>query len=306
MILKLGLILKFPYGYLAFCIEFESDPINTIRFQPLDLYKISRLVPLMNILFSAKMIKFDAVNMERSSKIKTIIIDDELKAREILKKLIASYCPAIEIVGEANTIESGIQIISQCQPDLVFLDIHLDTQNSFDLLSKIDASTFDIVFTSGHSEYGVSAFKVNAIDYLLKPIDSDDLEIALEKVLDKRKLMENQKDESISIPVHINDLVEYIDSSTICALEADNNYTQIFTLESKKYLASKTLRDIEEILKETNQFIRIHRSICVNTKCISSYSKTEPFEITMVNGNVYEISRRKKGEILAVLKGLEI
>jgi two-component system, LytTR family, response regulator len=101
-------------------------------------------------------------------------------------------------------------------------------------------------------------------------------------------------------------LVEYINSNQICALEADNNYTQIFTFESKKFLASKTLSDVEKLLKETNQFIRIHRSICVNIKFITSYSKKEPFDITMANGSVYEISRRKKGEVLAVLKGLEI
>lgn len=228
-----------------------------------------------------------------------------MKARDVLKKLLTVYCPNIEIIGEGNSIESGVDVITNLKPDLVFLDIHLDTQNSFDLLSKINTSTFDIIFTSGHSSYGVNAFKVNAIDYVLKPIDSDDLVNAVERVVKKIELESKSNEGTVSIPVHINDLVEYINSSQICSLEADNNYTQIFTLESKKYLASKTLSDIEELLKETNQFIRIHRSVCVNTKFISSYSKTEPFEITMVNGNVYEISRRKKGEVLGVLKGME-
>jgi two-component system LytT family response regulator len=244
--------------------------------------------------------------MGQITKIRTIIIDDEMKARDVLKRLIAVYCPEIEVIGEGNSIESGMDVITKLKPDLVFLDIHLDTQNSFDLLSKIDCSTFDIIFTSGHSSYGVNAFKVNAIDYILKPVDSDDLISAVERVVKKRELESRSNEGTVSIPVHINDLVEYINSNQICALEADNNYTQIFTLESKKYLASKTLSDIEELLKETNQFIRIHRSICVNTRFISSYSKTEPFEITMANGNVYEISRRKKGEVLATLKGMEI
>ncbi len=244
--------------------------------------------------------------MKNYKKIRTIIIDDEMKARDVLKKLLAVYCSIIDVVGEGNSIESGIEVITKLKPDLVFLDIHLDTQNSFDLLSKIDTSIFDIIFTSGHSSYGVNAFKVNAIDYILKPIDSDDLVLAVERVVKKRELEGKSNEGTVSIPVHINDLVEYINSNQICALEADNNYTQIFTLESKKYLASKTLCDIEEILKETNQFIRIHRSICVNTKFISNYSKTEPFEITMANGNVYEISRRKKGEVLGVLKRMEL
>ena len=244
--------------------------------------------------------------MGNKTKIRTIIIDDEMKARDVLKKLLAFYCQSIEVIGEANSIESGIEVISKLQPDLLFLDIHLDTQNSFDLISKIDSSKFDIIFTSGHSMYGVPAFKVNAIDYVLKPIDSDDLVIAVEKVIKKRQIEARTNEGTVSIPVHLNDLVEYINSNQICSIEADNNYTQIFTLESKKYLASKTLSDIEELLKVTNQFVRIHRSICVNTKFISSYSKTEPFEVTMMNGNVYEISRRKKGEVLSILKGLEV
>ena len=244
--------------------------------------------------------------MERNEVIRTVIIDDEMKAREILKRLISTYCPQIEIIGEGIDVESGIHIIKSLKPDLVFLDIHLDTQISFDILSQIDSLVFDVIFTSGHSEYGVSAFKVNAIDYLLKPVDSDDLVTAVEKVITKRALISKVKDESVSIAVHVNDLVEYINSNQICALEADNNYTLIYTAENKKYIASKTLSDIEGLLKETNHFIRIHRGICINSKFIVSYSKNEPFEIFMTNGNVYEISRRKKAEVLTVLKGFGI
>ena len=238
--------------------------------------------------------------------IRTILIDDEMKAREILKKMISAYCPQLEIIGEGNDVESGIQIISSLNPDLVFLDIHLGNQISFDILTQFDSSKFDIIFTSGHSEYGVSAFKVNAIDYLLKPVDSDDLITAVQKVISKKELFSKVKEESLSIAVHVNDIVEYINSNQICALEADNNYTFIYTQENKKYIASKTLRDIEDILKENNHFIRIHRGICINVKFIVSYSKSEPFEISMANGNTYEISRRKKAEVLSILKGFGI
>ena len=244
--------------------------------------------------------------MKIRSNIKTVIIDDEMKARELLKRLIDKYCPEIEIIGEANCIESGYKVILEKNPDLVFLDIYLDQQNSFDLLSKIENPTFEIIFTSGHSNYGVSAFKVNAIDYILKPIDSDDLILALEKVVKKRELEAKVVHEIISIPVHANDSVEYINSNQITSLVADDNYTQLFTIENKKYIVTKTLSEIESLLKETNHFLRIHRSICINTKHISSYSKSDPCEITMTNGLLYEISRRKKAEVLALLKGLKI
>jgi two-component system LytT family response regulator len=239
--------------------------------------------------------------------IKAVVIDDEMKARDILKKLVSRYCPKIEIIGEANSIESGFDLITKLKPSLVFLDIHLDTQNSFDLLSKFPAIPFDIIFTSGHSEFGVPAFKVNAIDYLLKPIDSDDLVIAVEKVIKKHNLEGalNQDEDDKLIPIHNNDVVQYLNSSTICSLEAENNYSQIFTLEEKKYMASKTLGDMEDLLKDTNHFIRIHRSIIINTKFITSYSKSEPFCVTLANGKTYEISRRKKSEVLAFLKNKE-
>ncbi len=229
-----------------------------------------------------------------------------MRARELLKRLLEKYCPEIEIVGEGDCIESGHQIILEKNPDLIFLDIHLDQQNSFDLLSKIENPTFEIIFTSGHSNYGVSAFKVSAIDYILKPIDSDDLVAAVEKVIKKRELEAKVVDDIIYIPVHVNDKVEYVNSTQIVSLEAENNYTQLVTDENKKYIVTKTLSEIESLLKETNHFLRIHRGICINTKHISSYTKSEPCEITMTNGLLYEISRRKKAEVLASLKGLKI
>jgi two-component system, LytTR family, response regulator len=242
--------------------------------------------------------------MKNYTRIKTVIIDDEMKARDILKRLLAKYCPEIEVVGEANSIESGVEILNDLKPQLAFFDIHLDTQNSFDILTKVDTNKFKIIFTSGHNNYGIPAIKVNAIDYLLKPIDIDDLIVAVNKASQRIEAELTNSTSTISIPVHINDVVEYINSTQICALEADNNYTQITTLNGKSYIASKTLSEVEETLKPTNDFVRIHRSVCVNTKLISTYSKSEPFEITLKNDKVYEISRRKKREILSILKGL--
>lgn len=241
-----------------------------------------------------------------SEKIRTVLIDDEHFALNTLSKLIAFYCPEVEIIGHANDIHSAFELLTQQQPELIFLDIHLAKENSFDLLTQFNPIPFEIIFTSAHSDYGVSAFKVNAIDYLLKPICNDDLEAAVSKVVQKKAWIQTSKVDEIAIPVHINDTVEYIRPSTISSLVANDNYTDILTINGRKLTVSKTLANIENILAPTDHFVRIHRSVVINTQQITGYSKTTPCFVTLSNGSCYEVSRRKKHEILAQLKGIEI
>ncbi len=236
------------------------------------------------------------------AKIRTIIVDDELHARDSLKMLIQTNCPTIEIIGEANNVESAYLIIEELKPDLVFLDIHLADDNGFNIIKKIGNINFDVIFSSGHKEYGVDAFKVNAIDYLLKPVDKDDLISAVEKVILKRNGISQASSGDISLTVHVNDVVEQISSADICSLIAQQNYTQIITKNNRKYLASKSIGELEDLLLKTGNFIRIHRSTIINVKHITNYSKTIPFFINMVNGSFYEVSRRKKSEVISILK----
>jgi two-component system, LytTR family, response regulator len=241
-----------------------------------------------------------------SGRIRTVLIDDEHFALDTLSKLIEFYCPELRVIGTANDISSAFELLTQQQPELVFLDIHLAQENSFDLLKQFNTIPFEIIFTSAHSDYGVSAFKVNAIDYLLKPIWNDDLEAAVAKVIQKKALLQAGKGEELSIPVHINDTVEYIRPSAISSLVANDNYTDILTLNGRKLTVSKTLATIETILAPTDQFVRIHRSVVINTQHVAGYSKTTPCFVKLSNGSCYEVSRRKKHEILAQLKATEI
>lgn len=231
-----------------------------------------------------------------------VIIDDEQIAREVLHKLLVINSVDICIVGEADSIESAVLLIEEKKPDLVFLDIHLTEENSFNLLSNFEPIPFEIIFISGDQTYGVSAFKVNAIDFVMKPIDGDDLVAAVEKAalrINEKKLLHT---EEVKISIHDHSSVAYISSNEICSLIAQDNYTQIITSENKNYTASKTLGSIETELAKTGHFIRIHRSILINVRKIVSYTKSDPCTIKLSNGSDYEVSRRKKGEILIWLK----
>lgn len=234
-------------------------------------------------------------------KIRAIIIDDEAYARSILKKLIERNCPEIELIGEASDNNSAFVLINNQKPDLVFLDIHLADDNSFNLFSRFETISFEVIFTSAHSQYGVNAFKVNAIDYLLKPIDTDDLIAAVKKVL-KKRVNSTEQEADKTIPVHVKDVVEYLKISQIASMVAHDNYTQIYTIEGKKYIISKTLADMEAYLCDSPAFIRIHRSVTVNSKFIVSYTKSSPCYVNMSDGKSYEISRRKKVDVLTFLK----
>lgn len=238
-------------------------------------------------------------------RIKAIIVDDEEFARDVLCKLILYYCPEIEIVGQSNNVETSIELINKLTPELLFLDIHLGDQSSFEILKNVSTGNFDIIFTTADSQHGVNAFRVEATDYLLKPIDSDDLVKAIQKV--QKKHQKNhasniEKERFVVIPIHNRDVVVNINSNEIISLIAFNNYSKIVTVHGKNYISSKTLGDLEIVLKEDINFIRIHRSIIINTNFIENYSKTPPFNIKMKDGTLFEISRRRKTDVLKHLK----
>ncbi len=237
-------------------------------------------------------------------KISAIIIDDEFFAREILINLITINCPEIKLVGQAHDIKSAIECITSLKPELVFLDIQLGDANGFSILSELDNIDFDLVFTSAHNNYGVSAFKVNAIDFILKPIDPDDLIMAVKKVVEKRSKISLADKPQKNINVHVNDQVKIISSSEIITLVAQNNYTEINTIDNKKWLTPRTLSSIYESLSDLSFFIRINRSIVVNSSFIKSYTKSDPCIILMNDGSEFEISRRKRTQVLSTLKNI--
>jgi two-component system, LytTR family, response regulator len=236
-------------------------------------------------------------------KLNAIVIDDEKGVRELLKLLIEKHCPHIQVVGEARDADEAFKKITEKHPDLVFLDIQMPKGDGFSLLKRFARIDFDVIFTTSYGEYAVWAFKVDAVDYILKPYDVNDLKKAVDKVVRKRDLLgSGRKNEEAYIQIHKNDKVEKIYAKHIISLEAQNNYTLITTEDGQKHLTAKVMADLEEALSTAGSFIRIHRSVVVNSPFIKSYSKVPPYTIIMQNDVPFEISRRRRSEILDILK----
>jgi two-component system LytT family response regulator len=235
-------------------------------------------------------------------KINAVIIDDEKGVRELLCLLLEKHCPEVTIVGEASTIEKAYEEICALQPNLLFLDIKMPRGSGFALLQKFEKRDFEVIFTTSYAEYALPAIKANATDYLLKPYDANELKIAVEKAQHKLELINKLKSDEISIQVHINNKVEQINAKDILWLEAQNNYSQITMVDNTRHVVAKVLADVEAILKPLNYFLRIHRSIIVNRNFVKSYSKVPPYYIVLTNDETFEVSRRKKAEIIEALK----
>ncbi len=226
--------------------------------------------------------------------IQTVIIDDEEKSRKLLRNLLAEYCKDIEVVEMADSVKSGIEAIRQFKPDLVFLDIVMPNANGFDLLDKINEVNFELIFTTAYNQYAIRAIRVCALDYLLKPIDVEELQVAVERAqqrisakmnqnIDERlnafisnlKSIEKQP-QKIGIPTQHG--VKFYSINQIYFCKAEGNYTTVY-LEGKEKieLVCKTLKEFDELLAEFN-FIRTHRSYLVNLSHIKEYRRADSGE----------------------------
>lgn len=244
---------------------------------------------------------------------KIYIVDDEKNNRELLKELITEFFPSYQVVGEAEDAESAYSDIIQLNPDLVLLDIQMPKGNGFTLLNRFPKIPFYVIFITSFDQYAIEAIKVNALDYLLKPIDISLLKLAFEKaesfIHEKSKQSSqiinlirslDELEEEKRLTIHEKDVVRMVYLSDIIYLEGDVNYTHIFT-HHDKYTSSKSIKEFEEFLIAESSFIRIHRKYIINTKRLSYYEKGDPFYVIMSNGARLEASRRKKAEVLSKL-----
>lgn len=250
------------------------------------------------------------------STIKCVIVDDELHGRIVLKELLAKFCPDISIAGEADHIVEAYNLIKDIKPDLVFLDIQMPGGNGFSLLKKFEDLDFEVVFVTSYDQYAVTAFKFSALDYLLKPVEIDELKACVEKVK-KRKaekqssgawvlnLLNNLDETSTDkkLALHHKDKVRLINLSDVVCLEAESNYTTVYTNDGEKYTPARVLKDFELFLAPYPSFIRINKSVIVNIGCVTEYSKGEPCILYLNNGMEFEISRRKKAEMNERMRG---
>lgn len=247
--------------------------------------------------------------------IKTLIVDDEFSNRNLVKGLVEKLKPDYSVVGEASSAQEAFQQINQLQPDLVLLDIKMPGENGLELLKRFEDPSFEVVFITGFDEYAVQAFECHALDYILKPIDPQKFEKALEKIrlrfgssvsnLDnlKRILSSYQSEEAIitRIPVHHKSKVVLLELNEIEYIKASNGCTIFVTTHNEEYTAAKKLAEYEFIIRRFPSFVQINRGTYINLNSIKSYSKGVDCFVTLKSDISFEISRRKKSEILALL-----
>ncbi len=242
--------------------------------------------------------------------LKTYLIDDEVNCTEVLQVLLGKYCPAVTISGIFNDPELALEAILRDRPELIFLDIEMPLLNGFDLLRHCGPLDFKVVFTTAYDQYAVKAFKFNALDYLLKPIDKDELMLAVEKAQQNAPISSSQLDavqylknnpvpERIALPVG-NELL-MVEVQDIQFLESDGSYVSVYLKgQSKPVMLSKSLREFEALLNNP-VFFRAHNSYLVNLRHIKKIIRTDGGEIVMDNGHSVPVARAKKGELMGLI-----
>lgn len=241
-----------------------------------------------------------------------IIIDDELKGRVALRQKLQDYCPEVNLTGEAADGIEGLKLIEKHQPQIVFLDIEMPRMNGFEMLHQVKNNNFHLIFTTAYDQYAIKAFKYAAFDYLLKPVDIEELRGAIQRAHRDQKEQTGQKleilEQHISVRHPFNKIaiptlegLLFFDVSNIIHLEAQSNYTAIYFHQHPKLIASKTLKEFEEILPD-DLFFRPHHSHLINLNYIKRYIKGDGGQIEMQNGNYVDVARRKKEEFLKAIR----
>ncbi len=243
--------------------------------------------------------------------LRAVIIDDEADAVELLKLQLAKFCPEI---GEIDTYTNSVKALEDMelrQPDLLFLDIEMPVLNGFELLQKLMPFNFAVIFITAYNQYAIKAFKFNAIDYLVKPIDTDDLVAAVsraqkENVVNQSRLSALQKQlqgEPINkIAVSSQNGVFFIDLKDIIYAEADSNYTTLMLADGRTFVISKTLKDLQDVLEDSH-FLRIHRQYIINLNHVTHLDRTRS-TLTMVNKKELPVARNQKDKLFEMYKWL--
>jgi len=246
--------------------------------------------------------------------LKAFIVDDELQSRNFLSSLLQKYFPEIGVAGQASTVEEGLEGIKKYNPNIVFLDIQMKSETGFDLLNRLSEINFALIFTTAYDKYAIKAFRFNAIDYLLKPIVTEELIEAVNKVKQRTpsqsasKVQVDQLYRDIKNPTKIHDNIAVptlagfiiVPVNEIVYCRASSNYTEFHLTDKKCILSSYTLKQYDEILTQQS-FFRAHRSYLVNLAHVKMYRRGDGGEIVMSNGHEIELSRTHKDEFLHVL-----
>lgn len=245
---------------------------------------------------------------------KILIIDDEKRIRDFVKRMIDSFDLNVEVFTDGENVETGIAAIKSLKPDIVFLDIQMPDGTGFDLLNQVGEKTFELIFITAFQEYAIMAIKFSALDYILKPIDAEELKTALQNALDTIDFKKEETQyEALSHNLNTNqkrklvlktqESVHVVDLNEIIRCEADKNYTFFYLNSGKKILVSRTLKDFE-LLLSNHGFFRVQQSHLINIEYIDRYDKSEGGSVIMKDGAAVPLSTAKKDQFFQLLENL--
>ena len=246
--------------------------------------------------------------------IKAILVDDELNSLQNLQLKIQEYCPSVKVVAQTQRPEEAIVLIQQHKPDVIFLDIEMPRMSGFKMLEEIPDVDFEIVFITAYNHYAINAIRISAFDYLVKPVSIKDLQHSIERLghfavqksreradILKRNLA-NPKTQEDQIAIPTNDGLEFIQIKQIIRVESSSNYSILILQNGQHLLVTRQLKDFEELLGDY-RFYRIHHSHLINLNYIAKYVRGDGGQITMRNGDMVDVSRRKKEIFLKLIGG---
>ena len=242
--------------------------------------------------------------------IRSILIDDESNSLEMMEWLLKTYCPQVAIEAMCNSAEKGIEAINKYKPDVVFLDIEMPKMNGFDMLEQFDKLSFDVVFCTAYDQFAIKAFRYSALNYLLKPVDPEDLKDTIRRIEEKRSAPSREQIDLLlqsmratakptvqRIALTTGDGLIFVSTRDILYCEAESNYTAVVLDGGKKILVSKVLKDIDEALAGPD-FYRIHNSFLINLNHIKKYVRGDGGYVVMDNDVTVGISRSRRQEFM--------
>jgi len=243
-----------------------------------------------------------------------LIIDDEKRIRDFVKRMVDSFGFDVEVYTDGENVETGLKAIQELKPDIVFLDIQMPDGTGFDLLNQVGEKNFELIFITAFQEYAIMAIKFSALDYILKPIDAEELKTALQNALDT---IDFKKDETQyealthnlnthqkrKLVLKTQESVHVVDLNEIIRCEADKNYTFFYLNSGKKILVSRTLKDFE-LLLSNHGFFRVQQSHLINLEYIDRYDKSEGGSVIMKDGAAVPLSTAKKEQFFQLLENL--
>ncbi|HNR85642.1 MAG TPA: LytTR family DNA-binding domain-containing protein [Taishania sp.] len=245
---------------------------------------------------------------------KALVIDDENRTRDLIAKLINSFELDIEAISEGESVKSGLKAIEKHEPDIVFLDIQMPDGSGFDILKALPKKSFEVVFITAHEEFAIKAIKFSALDYILKPVDADELKEVVERALEKMNTKNDERQfealqHNISpqqkrrLVLKTQESVHVVDLDQIIRLESDRNYTSFYLNDGKSILVSKTLKEYDDLLAGYN-FIRVQQSHLINLDYVEKYNKGNGGFVVMKDGSEVPLSPAKREIFFKIIENL--